>query len=83
MDALRAKNISKQAYIDRVVKSHLPHARIGEVVIEGTWIGADILRHTLMLSGVVGLVTIAVGAITDCNMYWSVLGWVSSLFVGR
>ena len=84
MDTLGSKR-SRQAYIQKVLKAQRPREGAifgaGHLVQEGGWLGAEILRHGLLLAGVVGLVAIAVGATTDCPFYWTVLNWVSSLLV--
>ena len=84
MDTLGSKR-SRQAYIQKVLKAQRPRAEAvfgaGHVLRESTWLGAELIRHALLVIGVAGLVAIAVGATTDCPVYWTALNWVSSLFV--
>lgn len=54
--------------------------RLGHLISESGGLGAEIVRHAMLIVGVVGLVAIASGALTDCSAYWSVLNWVSSCF---
>jgi hypothetical protein len=55
-------------------------ADVTGMIKETGGLGAEIVRHFMLIIGVVGLVAIATGALTDCSAYWSVLNWVSSCF---
>lgn len=84
MDSLGSRR-SRQAYIQKVLKAERPREGVvfgvGHLIQEGSWLGADMIRHGLLLLGIVGLVAIGAGAASDCPVYWTVLNWVSSIFV--
>jgi len=83
MDTFKPTSRSRQAYINKVLKAQRPREGAvfgaGQLIHEGSGLGADIIRHGLLWVGVLGLVAIAVGATTDCPIYWAVLNWISSL----
>lgn len=85
MDTFRPSGASRQAYIHRVLKADQPRAGVvfgaGRLLQEGGGVGADFIRHALLLIGVALLVAIAVGALTDNPVYLTTLNWVSSWFV--
>jgi hypothetical protein len=75
--------MNQAAYIKKVLKAQRPSrgaAGLAQLVRESSGVGADLFRHALVLIGVGGLVAIAVGATTDCQIYERTLNWVSSCF---
>jgi len=80
----RSRLISQQAYIKKMVRERNrvgTVAGLGRSVHEGTSMVAAILRHAIMMTGIVGLVGIAVGATTECRLYHQILNWVTSFFI--
>lgn len=85
MDTFRPSAAGRQAYMQRMLKAQQPNQGpvfgAGKIIRETGGMGADILRHVLLVVGVGGLVAIAVGATTKAPMYHAVLNWITSWFV--
>ena len=84
MSSFRPNAASKNAYIQRTLKAQRNEGvvfGVGRFVRDGGGVGADLIRHSMTLIGVAGLVGIAAGALTGCPLYETVLGWATSLFV--
>lgn len=84
MDAFKPSSASRQAYIQRTLRSQQPVEGVifgaGKVLRAGGGLGTDFVRHAVMVLGVAGLVGMAVGATTECGLYNTVLNWITSLF---
>jgi hypothetical protein len=83
MDAYDSKRLRQQAYIRKVMKTQRPHAGIagvGRLVKDSSGLGAEFIRHSIQMIGVIGLVALAVGATTECHLYQYALNWVASFF---
>ena len=85
MDTFRPSGASRHAYIHKALKASQPQGGVvfgaGQLLREGGGVGADFVRHAMLLVGVAGLVAIAVGALTDNPVYLTTLNWISSWFV--
>jgi hypothetical protein len=85
MDAFRPSSASRRDYIQKVLRSQQSGEGVifgaGRVFKEGGGVGADFVRHAVMVLGVAGLVGLAVGATTECSLYSTVMNWITSLFV--
>jgi hypothetical protein len=83
MDTYSEKRLRQQAYIRKVMKAQRPHsgiAGVGRLVKDGGGLGADFVRHSIQMIGVIGLVALAVGATTECHLYQYALNWIGSFF---
>jgi hypothetical protein len=84
MDSSRSIRNHKQAYVRKMLKAQRPHGSaasgLGHLVQEGSGLSFDLFRHSLTIIGVGGLVLIAVGATTECQVYQQILNWLSSIF---
>ncbi len=85
MNSFRPTSVSRQAYIQKVLKSQRPRDGAvfgaGQLLRQGSGVGGDLIRHSMLVIGVAGLMALAIGAITDCTIYWTMLNWVTSVFV--
>jgi hypothetical protein len=85
MDTFQPSRAGRQAYMQRQLKARQtngsPVFGAGHVIGEAGGIGADFVRHAIMVIGVLGLVAIAIGALTDNPHYHTILNWIAGWFV--
>jgi hypothetical protein len=84
MDTFQPTKAGRYAYMRRTLKAQQSGDGAvfgaGKVLSEAGGLGAEFVRHAIMVMGVVGLVGIAVGALTDAPLYYKILNWVTCWF---
>jgi hypothetical protein len=86
MDTFQPSKAGRAAYMQRALKARQREQGsaafgAGHAVRQAGGVGADLFRHALTVLGVLGLVGIAIGALTDSPTYYTILNWITHWLV--